>query len=78
MKEELTTISDFSPELREILGNSFRSYLGVRMAKHKYSKKSKMDERLGMKGGKESGMKQSYKSRRDESTGMKKSRMKKR
>lgn len=50
------------------------------MAKHKYkqSKNSKLDERIGMTGGKESGMKQSYKSRRSESSGMKKSSMKKR
>ncbi len=41
-----------------------------------HSKKSKMDERLGMKRGKESMKSQSYKSRRAESKGMKK-RMKK-
>jgi hypothetical protein len=33
---------------------------------------ARMDESLGMRRGKESGMKQSYKARRDESRGMKK------
>lgn len=43
----------------------------------KQTKKSRMDESLGMRRGKESTKMQSYKSRRKESTGMKKA-MKKR
>ncbi len=46
------------------------------MKKYKQSKKSKMDESLGMRKGKESTKSQSYKSRRAESTGMKKKKMK--
>lgn len=38
----------------------------------KQSKADKLDEKLGMKDGKESSKKQSMKSRRDESKGMKK------
>jgi hypothetical protein len=41
------------------------------MAKYKQGMSDRMDESLGMRRGKESGMKQSYKDRRDESYGMK-------
>jgi len=40
------------------------------MAKYKQGYSDRMDESLGMRRGKESGMSQSYKSRRDESRGM--------
>jgi len=40
---------------------------------YKQGYKDRMDEKLGMKDGAESGKSQSYKSRRDESEGMKKS-----
>lgn len=40
------------------------------MAKYKQGYADRMDESLGMRRGKESGMKQSYKARRDESYGM--------
>jgi len=40
---------------------------------YKQGYNDRMDESLGMRNGKESGMKQSYKARRDESRGMSKS-----
>lgn len=42
------------------------------MAKYKQGSSDRMDESLGMRRGKESGMSQSYKDRRDESKGMSK------
>lgn len=44
---------------------------------HKQGKKDKMDERLGMKDGKEASKTQTMKDRRDESRGMKDSKKKK-